>query len=591
MNFVSVVKVVRYIFIFVLIIPVAAGVLGVLLPAFNYFPALGRTEFSFAAFSALFTYDGVWKMAALSLFTGLISTLLALFGCIAILAVFYQRPALQSIQRWLSPMLVIPHAAAAIGIAFIIAPSGWIGRFVLSVFSEQQLPPDWAFPNDSYGAAIILGLTIKELPFILLMALSVLSQPQMAETFRKQMNLAQSLGYQKVTAFIKVILPTLYRLIRLPLLGVLAYASASVEIPLILGPNQPPTLSVAILQWFNDVDILMRLQASSAACLQILVTITALFIWLLGERVIRCYGNNFVTNGKRYSCDNLVTWIAYVLTIMIIALVVLTTSNLILWSVSTYWPYPTILPQGLTLIHWQEGLLALKEPLLNTMLLGGVVSLIAIILTTLTLEAESHIKVPLITTASSSFIGRFKTQRWLQYALFLPLLVPGVAFLYGLVWFQQIILPDAIWFHVLLSHLLYVLPYVFLSLAVAYRRLDKRYINVAYALGASPAKVFLTVKLPMLFSPIMIALALSLAISYSQYLPTLLSSGGGIATVTTEAVATASGASRRLSAVYVLVQILIPLIGFIAAWWLPTVLFNPNSPINPRNMKRRKLNE
>lgn len=82
----------------------------------------------------------------------------------------------------------------------------------------------------------------------------------------------------------------------------------------------------------------------------------------------------------------------------------------------------------------------------------------------------------------------------------------------------------------------------------------------------------------MLFAPIMVAMALGMAISFSQYLPTLLISGGRFATLTTEAVALASGSSARLNAVYVLLQLSLPLIGFMLAWWLPGWLFRPAHP-------------
>jgi putative thiamine transport system permease protein len=76
-----------------------------------------------------------------------------------------------------------------------------------------------------------------------------------------------------------------------------------------------------------------------------------------------------------------------------------------------------------------------------------------------------------------------------------------------------------------------------------------------------------------LFAPILIAAALGLAISFGQYLPTLLAGGGRIATITTEAVTLANGASRRTSAVYAIMQMALPLIGFILAWVLPKYFF------------------
>ena len=83
---------------------------------------------------------------------------------------------------------------------------------------------------------------------------------------------ATALGYSPVTVFFKAIFPIVYPQVRLPILAVLAYATANVEIPLLLGPNNPPTLAVAVVQWFNHVDLSMRFQASSAALLQVAVT-------------------------------------------------------------------------------------------------------------------------------------------------------------------------------------------------------------------------------------------------------------------------------------------------------------------------------
>lgn len=140
-------------------------------------------------------------------------------------------------------------------------------------------------------------------------------------------------------------------------------------------------------------------------------------------------------------------------------------------------------------------------------------------------------------------------------------------------WLQQLVNNQTAFFNVAFTHLLFVLPYTFLSLSSSYRRLDPRFANVAASLGAAPSKVFFQVKLPQLFAPILIAIALGLAVSFGQYLPTLLAGGGRIATITTEAVTLANGASRRTSAVYAIIQMILPLVGFALAWILPKYLY------------------
>ncbi|MBH0055386.1 ABC transporter permease subunit [Pseudoalteromonas sp. SWXJZ94C] len=542
-----------------LILPVLGGLISVLLPAFGWAPALEQTSIGLQGFNALWQTPGLSQMVALSVATGLVSTLLAFVITLMILAVFFNSPWLGHIQRLLSPILVIPHAAAAIAVGFLIAPSGMISRLISPWLSGWDLAPNGMFPHDSFGISIILGLTLKELPFLLLMALGVLAQPELGKKLRQQHKVALNLGYCPMTAFFKVILPSLYPLLRLPLLAVLAYASASVEMPLILGPNTPPTLAVAIMHWFNDVDLNLRIKASAGALLQLAVTGGLLAIWLGGEKAIKMLFSDLLTNGEREYGGAFWQKITVTLTIFVIGFILLSLIGLVMWSVAGFWRFPAAIPDQFVLSHFKSALMQMGSPLFNTLAIGLVTTVFAIIITLLCLESEQLNDKPI--------------SRFTSLIIYLPLLVPSIAFLFGLVWIQQLVNNQAAFFNVVLTHLLFVLPYVFLSLASSYRRLDPRFANVAASLGAAPCKVFFRVKLPQLFAPILIAAALGLAISFGQYLPTLLAGGGRIATITTEAVTLANGASRRTSAVYAIMQMALPLIGFILAWVLPKYFF------------------
>ncbi len=414
-------------------------------------------------------------------------------------------------------------------------------------------------PHDPYGLSIIFGLTLKELPFLLLIALGVLAQPEIGKTLRAQHKVASSLGYCPMTGFFKVILPSLYGYMRLPLLAVLAYSSASVEIPLILGPNTPPTLAVAIMQWFSDVDLSLRIKASSGAILQILITLSLLGSWWLLELLVKKCSAAFLINGEREYGGMLIKRLTDMITIAMLTIIGLALVAMVLWSFAGFWSFPDILPQQLVSLHWSSALLQMQTPLFNTLVIAISTTLIAIALTLLVLEAEQQ------NTKTISAISGF--------IIYLPLLIPSIAFLFGIVWLFEQVNSQHAYVNVVFSHLLFVLPYVFLSLANSYRRLDPRFSSVAASLGVPPSKIFWKLKLPLLISPILIASALGLAISFSQYLPTLLSGAGRINTITTEAVTLANGASRRTSAVYALMQMLLPALFFILAWAVPKLLF------------------
>ncbi len=539
--------------ILILILPVLCGLICVL------FPALEKTTLNLQGFIDLWQTPGITQMAALSLATGLISTLLAFVIALMILAAFFNSVWLQRIEHLLSPILVIPHAAAAIAVGFLIAPSGMFARLISPWLTAWEMAPDGMFPHDPYGISIILGLTLKELPFLLLMALGALAQPELGKKLRQQYTVALNLGYYPITAFFKAVLPLLYPFLRLPILAVLAYASASVEMPLILGPNTPPTLAVSIIQWFNDVDLTLRIKASAGALLQLALTVGLVAFWLGGEKTIKAIFNVSSVNGKRHYADTIWQKVTAILTVGVIGFMLLSLSGLVLWAFAGFWRFPAMLPEQFVLLHFQSAFTQMSTPLVNTLSIGAVSTAFAVFLTLLCLEAEQLSAKPL--------------SHFTSFIIYLPLLVPSIAFLFGLVWLQQLANHQSEFFNVAFAHLLFVLPYVFLSLASSYRRLDPRFAHVAASLGAAPIKVFFQIKLPQLFAPILIAIALGLAISFGQYLPTLLAGGGRIATITTEAVTLANGASRRTSAVYAIMQMALPLIGFILAWMLPKYFF------------------
>lgn len=255
-------------------VPVMAGLAGTTIPAFRD---------SAAGFEKLFNWPGLPRAAALSLTTGLISTFVALCLTFLILAAFAGTPAFARIRRGLAPFLSIPHAAAALGLAFLIAPSGWIARALSPGLTGWDVPPNLLILNDPYGVTLTLGLIAKELPFLLLMALAAL--PQIDAD--RRLTTAATLGYGRIAAFAFTLLPDLYRQLRLPTYAVLAYGMTTVDMAMILGPSLPPTLAVQITLWMGEASLAMRDTAAAGAVLQLALTLVALLLWRAMEVGLR----------------------------------------------------------------------------------------------------------------------------------------------------------------------------------------------------------------------------------------------------------------------------------------------------------------
>ncbi|MCC2111589.1 MAG: ABC transporter permease subunit [Hyphomicrobiales bacterium] len=546
-----------------LIGPVVAGILGVVLPAFGYLPTLGGNEITTAYFAALIDVPGIAASVLLSLATGLVTTFVALLIVVLFVAGWGGTRLFRLLRGLISPLLSVPHAAAAFGLAFLIAPSGWLVRLTSPWLTGLARPPDLLVINDPLGLAMMAGLIVKEIPFLLLVTLAALPQTDADRLSR----VATSFGYGRTAGWMIAVLPRLYRQIRLPVYAVIAYASSVVDVALILGPTTPPPLAVQLVKWMNDADLSMRFLASAGALLQLAVTIAAIGIWRVAEDGFAALGRQLAIGGRRRVRDRGVRGGAAMAMGLAAGLVLAGLLVLALWSIAGPWRFPDVLPRGFTLDGWMRHLGGLSRPLAITIWTGFAATVIALALSLACLENEAR-------------TGKSGGDRALAI-LYLPLLVPQVAFLFGLqVLLLRIGIDDGM-VALIFAHLIFVLPYVFLSLADPWRAFDHRYQEIAAGFGKSPARVFWRVRLPMLAAASLTAAAVGFAVSVGQYLPTLLIGAGRLPTVTTEAVALAAGGDRRVIGAYAIVQAALPFVGFWIALAVPAILFRNRRALRP----------
>ncbi len=534
--------------------PVVAGLLGTVLPAFGYLPVLGGDRFSLEPWRQLAAAPGLGTALRLTLSSGILSSLLALALTLLVFAAGHGTLGLVRVKRAMTPLLAVPHLATAIGLAFLIAPSGWLARLIAPL-AGWQAPPDVALVQDHLGLALTLGLSLKETPFLVLITFGALGQVRADD----QLRVARTLGYGPVQAWLKLVLPLVYPQIRLPVYAVLAYSLSVVDMAIVLGPTTPPTLAPLVLRWFNDPDLGMRFQAAAGACLQLGVVALAIGLWRGGESALGRLARPWLTGGARGGSGSAARLAAWIGLALLFALSLGSLLSLAVWSVAGRWRFPDPWPDELSLDRWLEHAGRVITPAWTTLVVGAIAALLALGLVAGCLENESR---------------RHRLPGPGALALvYLPLLAPQIGFLFGvqvlLVWTRL----DASWLGLIWTHLLFVLPYVFLALADPYRSLDPRYARSALALGKSPWVVWTRIKLVMLLRPLLIALAVGFAVSVAQYLPTLFAGGGRFATLTTETLGLSAGGDRRVVGQLALMLALLPLAGFGLALAVPAWRF------------------
>ncbi|MBN9668824.1 ABC transporter permease [Roseibium aggregatum] len=535
--------------------PVLAGLAGTLLPAFGYLPVLGFDTLNLDAFRQLVATPGLSRSAALSFGTGLATSLLSLAIVLLFTAGWSGTKTFRRLSRFLSPLLSVPHAAAAIGLAFLIAPSGFLVRLLSPWATGWSRPPDILILQDPYGLSLTFALVAKEVPFLFLMTLAALNRPHVQEYAKA----ARSLGYGRVAGFLTAVLPQIYPLIRLPMLAVIAYATSVVDVAEILGPTTPPPLAPRLVQWMNDPDLAKRLMASAGTLLQLAVSAAALLVYLVLEKAVSAVTTASSTRGWRFRRDRALRGAGLVLMALVAAAMVLSMGLLGLWSVAKSWWFPAALPQ-----RWDAARAG------DAIGMGGPALLATVLLAIAAAFAATALTLWLLETRNTHQKNR---SRRLNALFFMPLLIPQIGFLFGLNMLFLVMGLNGSFFAVLLAHLVFVFPYAYLALSDPWYRLDPRYTKAASSLGASQARIFWQVRFPLLLRPVLVTFAVAAAVSVGQYLPTLLIGAGRIVTVTTESVALASGGNRQVAAVYAVLQLMIPLAGFSLAALIPSLVY------------------
>jgi putative thiamine transport system permease protein len=515
-------------------------------------PWLAVTGFALGSLLDAAAWRSLWQdpqlpqALGLTLWTGLASTALAWWATALLLARGFVQRSMDRLLRSLPWMLATPHAAFAIGLVFLLSPSGWLLRAASPGLTGFSDPPPWPTTQDPWGLGLVLALVAKEVPFLLWAAATQLQREDLRRRWRSEHALAQTLGHAPRTAWWRVVWPQLAPRLRWPLLAVLAYGLTVVDMALVIGPASPPTLAVLAWQWLQDADPAVNAQGAAAGGALALVVLAS----ALGVRAGLRASGRARTDGRRGRQPAAATPArADAGRVLLLTVYLAVFAALAVGSVAGLWPFPRLWPEALTLQAWQ-----------SVWASGATVG------TTLGLAAASSALALAWAVAWLELAPR----RWddaLRPLIYLPLVLPAVLWVVGLyrvaLWAQL----EGRWAGLLLAHTVMTLPYVLLTLSPAYLGTDPRLAAVSASLGHGRASFLWRVKWPLLRRSIAASAAVGVAVSVAQYLPTLYVGAGRFASVTTEAVTLAAGAQRSLTSAYAALQFVLPVLAFgIAAW-------------------------
>ena len=524
-----------------IIIPIIFGFIGFFLPSFGYFPILGKSEFNLNYFYISFNIAGISKSIIMSLFTGLGSTLLALFFSQVILLYFFKTRAYNYIKIIISPLIALPHITMAIGLIFLFSPSGLFFRLFSPWLTGFDRPPNFFIIPDEYGFFLILGLILKEIPFFILVSLSAIQQFSARQIF----DLGKSLQNSNFSSWCILIFPLIYKKIRLVIFIVIAFTASVVDMSLILAPSTPSTLAIRILQIYQSSDIDSFFIASNLALIQLLIIIILLLSWMILERIVehKLFFIFFmkILSFKIFFLKNLIFASAAIL----FSLSVLGIFSSLLWGFSKNWYFPSFFPNSIDIDTFINFYNENKFIIFISIFISVVVSFLSSLLTIIWVELMDILKMKKL---------------YLEWIIFIPLFIPQISFLIGLQSFIILFNFDSFLIPLIIIQLFYVIPYSFIILAPSLREIKKDIIRVAASLGKNRFQRLVQIKLPIIMSSFLTSFAIGMLVSFSLYIPVYFIGAGRVTTLTVEALNLALSGSRQDLGVATFFQIIIPIL-------------------------------
>ncbi|MBS1885685.1 MAG: ABC transporter permease subunit [Actinobacteria bacterium] len=193
----------------------------------------GPSTWSLASWRAVFAdptfLDALWFSIRLAVISSLAAALIAL-----VLATLLRSrgPALKTT---FSLPVTVPHLIVAVLAVAWLAPGGIaeraLGSLPIGVVHAQS------------GLGIVLVYVYKETPFLVLLLLSV-----MGRTLRRREEASAVLGASPSQVLRWVVWPAVRRPLAVGSMIVGAFVLGAFEVPLVLGPNYPPTLATYAYQ-------------------------------------------------------------------------------------------------------------------------------------------------------------------------------------------------------------------------------------------------------------------------------------------------------------------------------------------------------
>ena len=390
-------------------------------------------------------------------------------------------------KTWFSSLilipLILPPFVGAIGIKQLLGKAGVFNTWLIDMgLMSAERPFDWLGESQLLGVVIVNALHLYPIIYLNLTAALANLDPAMEEA-------AQNLGCPWWRRFFRITFPLTMPGLFAGATIVFIWSFTELGVPLIFDYYR--VTSVQIFNGIKDLSGNPTPYALVVVMLVVAISIFAISKWLFGKGNYAVSGRASIGRTAR-SLNPLSAWLCTALFAAVTFLAVIPHLGVVLTSFSTDW-YQSILPESLTLSHYQE---ALGHPLTllsirNSLIYASLATVVAVILGV----GIAYIVV------RTSLPGR----QWLDALAMLPLAVPGLVLAFGFLamtregeFFQFLIRDENPIILLVIAYSVRRLPYVVRSAAAGFQQTSVSLEEAARNLGAAPLRAIRKVTLPLI---------------------------------------------------------------------------------------------
>lgn len=428
-------------------------------------------------------------------------------------------PAKKLVTAFTTVPFVLPSILVVLGFVLLFGNNGYINRFFMTVFDLDSPPLHILYSMK----AIILAHSFYNFPICLRIIAGVWENASGSTVFA-----ARNLGAKGPKLFFSVTLPQIAPGILSSGILVFLFCYLSFAVILVLGGGpQYTTMEVEIYRLAKfSLDFS---KASSLAVLQIAVSLLVLYSYLKIQQLTTfkerhnslpmipaplSKKNRIVKRAAIGGYSSVVVFLIFLPIITVVAQSFLRKNG---WSgraeLTLHW-YKTLLrPEGVALFSKEAAI-----SVFNSIWI-----------------AAGATAASVVAGCLFAFISKRNTilsQRFSETFVMLPMGVSSIILGLGMIRAARMTnLSSGSFFLILIAHTVIAYPFVLRSITAVYGKLHPSIIEAAGGLGASPARVFRLIELPLIRSGLMTGAAFAFAISVGEINATLLLAPRTIATI------------------------------------------------------------